>query len=342
LIKCDRQRSGLPTGADAQPGDSGQDWLPAFVELLRTRTAHDFTLYKPGTLRRRIERRMAMASIEPAGADRYLDLVRREPTELALLAKDLLINVTSFFRDPAVFEFLAERVIPDLIQGRTSDQTIRVWIAGCSTGEEAYSLAMLFREATATASSSAKVQILASDVDPDAIASAREGLYPSTIAAEVSAARLGQFFLEEEHGFRVRPELRSMVVFTVQDILNDPPFARLDMISCRNLLIYLGVEAQAHIVSLFHFALREGGILLLGNAETVGNADGRFEVVSKQERLYRHIGRSRPGAFGLSRSFGDGVRVPPRPGQGQASTRQNTLGELCRRLVLEAFALRRY
>ena len=145
-----------------------------------------------------------------------------------------------------------------------------------------------------------KLQVFASDVDPDAVASAREGLYPETIEADVSPARLARFFSKEDHGYRVSPELRAAVVFTVQDVLADPPFSRLDLVSCRNLLIYLRPEAQAKVISLFHFALREGGILLLGNSETVGDIDGRFEVISKPERLYRRIGRSRPGEFGFS------------------------------------------
>ena len=190
----------------------------------------------------------------------------------------------------------------------------------------------------AAAKRNIKLQVFASDVDPDAVASAREGLYPETIEADVSPARLARFFSKEDHGYRVSPELRAAVVFTVQDVLADPPFSRLDLVSCRNLLIYLRPEAQAKVVSLFHFALREGGILLLGSSETVGNVDGRFEVISKSERLYRHIGRSRPGEFGFSTSAGDGMRVPARPGQGQAPSRQAALADLCRRLVMETYA----
>ena len=219
--------------------------------------------------------------------------------ELDLLAKDLLINVTSFFRDPKVFDLPGEedhsRPGPQPVAG----QPLRIWIAGCSTGEETYSLAMLFREQIAAAKRNVKLQVFASDVDPDAVASAREGLYPETIEADVSPARLARFFSKEDHGYRVSPELRAAVVFTVQDVLADPPFSRLDLVSCRNLLIYLRPEAQAKVVSLFHFALREGGILLLGSSETLGNVDGRFEVISKSERLYRHIGRSRPGELGF-------------------------------------------
>jgi two-component system CheB/CheR fusion protein len=338
LIKHDGKPGDPHTPEKAPHRDGAPDWLPTFINLLRTRTAHDFTLYKPGTLQRRIERRMALAAIEANNVDRYLDLLRHDANELDLLAKDLLINVTSFFRDPTVFEYLATKVVPDLIARQTFDQPIRVWIAGCSTGEEAYSIAMLFREALAVAQSNLKVQIFASDVDPDAVVIARDGLYPTTIEAEVSAERLARFFARDEHGYRVLPELRAMVVFTVQDLLTDPPFARLDMISCRNLLIYLSPEAQANVVALFHFALREGGVLLLGTAETIGNAGERFDVISKPDRLYRHVGRSRPGEFGLSRGFGDGVRVPVRLGQGPVPSRQIALAELCRRLVLESYA----
>ena len=162
------------------------------------------------------------------------------------------------------------KIIPDLVRSQPPDHPLRIWIAGCSTGEETYSLAMLFREQIAAAKRNVKLQVFASDVDPDAVASAREGLYPETIEADVSPARLARFFTKEGHSYRVSPELRAAVVFTVQDVLADPPFSRLDLVSCRNLLIYLRPEAQAKVISLFHFALREGGILLLGSSETVG------------------------------------------------------------------------
>lgn len=322
-----------------QPLDKAQDWLSEIIDLLRTKTAHDFRLYKPGTLQRRIERRMAMSAIAANDIDRYRKIVRNDASELELLAKDLLINVTSFFRDPKVFDLLATKIIPELVRRQPQDHALRIWIAGCSTGEETYSLAMLFREEIATAKSNITLQVFASDVDPDAIASAREGLYPETIEADVSAARLARFFTKEDHGYRVLPELRAAVVFTVQDVLADPPFSRIDFVSCRNLLIYLRPEAQEKVISLFHFSLNEGGILLLGNSETVGNLDRRFEVISKPERLYRHIGRARPGEIGFPlKAGGDGARVPARPGQGQALSRQATLAELCRALVMETYA----
>ncbi len=320
----------------SRPQGVPQNWFPEIIDLLRTKTPHDFTLYKPGTLQRRIERRMAMASI--GNMDRYLEILRHNTSELDLLAKDLLINVTSFFRDPKIFDLLAEKIIPDLVRGRTPDQPLRVWIPGCSTGEETYSLAMLFREQITSANGNVKLQIFASDVDPDAVASAREGIYPETIATDVSPARLARFFTKEDHGYRVSPELRAVVVFTVQDVLADPPFSRLDLVSCRNLLIYLRPEAQSKIISLFHFALREGGILLLGSSETVGSFGGHFEAISKSEPLYRHIGHARPGEFGLTLTAGDGMRAAARVGPGQALSRQAALADLCRRLVLESFA----
>lgn len=315
-----------------------QAWLLEIIDLLRTRTAHDFRLYKYGTLVRRIERRMAMAAVEPHDKARYLDILKADSLELNLLAKDLLINVTHFFRDPKVFDLLAEKIIPDLISAHTSDQPLRIWIAGCSTGEETYSLAMVFREAITAANLAIKLQVFASDVDPDAVAAAREGLYPDTISAEVSANRLARFFSKEDNQYRIMPELRSSVVFTVQDVLADPPFSRLDFVSCRNLLIYLRPEAQAKVIALFHFALRENGLLLLGSSETIGNPNGRFEVVSKPARLYRHVGRSRPGTLDFSRMSVEGVRAPLRPGQGPGPSRQAALADLCRRMVMDTYA----
>jgi two-component system CheB/CheR fusion protein len=318
---------------DGPADQPARDWLTQIIELLRTKTAHDFRLYKQGTLQRRIERRMALQTDD---MDIYLKKLRDDPKELDLLAKDLLINVTSFFRDPKVFEFLADNVLPGLVGAQPVDQPLRIWIAGCSTGEETYSLAMLFREAIAAADRPIKLQVFASDIDADAVAQAREGLYPATIEADVSAERLARFFVKEDRRYRIAPDLRAEVVFTVQDVLADPPFSRLDFVSCRNLLIYLGAEAQTKVLALFHFALREGGVLLLGGAETVGEPRGRFTAISKSERIFRHTTRGRPGDFGFL--GGDGVRIPARPGMGRSPTRDTILAELCRRLVLESFA----
>ncbi len=338
LLTYDRRMTSVRTLDSTPPHGGAPDWLQGIIDLLRTRTAHDFTLYKPGTLQRRIERRMAMAAIETTDMNRYFELLQRDAGELDVLAKDLLINVTSFFRDPQVFDFLAEQIIPDMVRGQVPDHSIRIWIAGCSTGEETYSLAMLFLEQIALIKRTVKLQVFASDVDPEAIARAREGSYPKTIETAVSPERLARFFLREENGYRVSPELRATVVFTVQDVLADPPFSRIDLVSCRNLLIYLGVEAQTKVLSLFHFALREGGLLILGNAETIGPRDDRFVTISKADRIYRRTGHHRPGDFGFLRTAGDGVRVVARSRQGQVPSRQAALADLCRRMVMETYA----
>lgn len=338
LVRYDPGMVVSRTKTDPSRQDTPQGMLHTIIEYLRTNTAHDFTLYKLGTLQRRIERRMAMASIKAGDMHRYLEILRSDPTELDLLAKDLLINVTSFFRDPKVFDLLAERIVPDLVHGHSPDQPLRIWIAGCSTGEETYSLAMLFREQIALARRNIKLQVLASDIDPDAVESAREGFYPESIEADVTPARLARFFTKEDHGYRVSSELRTAVVFTVQDVLADPPFSRIDLVSCRNLLIYLRPEAQAKVVELFDFALREGGILLLGSTETVGNLGGRFEIISKPERLYRHIGRGRPGDLRFVASASEGTWVPRSRGPELTGPRPVVLADLCRRLVMESYA----
>jgi two-component system CheB/CheR fusion protein len=326
-----------PAPAAAEPtGDP--PWPAMIVDLLRRKTAHDFTLYKGGTVQRRIERRMAISGIEPGDGGKYLDLLNSNQSELDLLAKDLLINVTRFFRDPKVFETLAGTILPQMLREHPAGESLRVWVVGCSTGEEAYSIAILLREAITAAKSEIKLQIFASDVDADAVAAARDGLYPAGIAADVSPERLDKFFSREDRGYRVSTDLRSAVVFTVQDVLTDPPFSRIDLITCRNLLIYLTPEAQARAIALFHFALRKDGLLLLGSAETIGEANDRFSVISKADRLYRHIARSRPGELALAVFAQEGIRLPLRPATAPQPTRQSVLADLCRRAVMETFA----
>ena len=312
--------------------------LAGIIETLRTTTSHDFRMYKRGTLLRRIQRRMAMAAIEPGDIENYNSLLDRSREERDLLARDLLINVTGFFRDPAVFEFLDGQVLPDMVRAHPPALPLRIWVAGCSTGEETYSLAILFSEAMAAAGLELKLQLFASDVDADAIATAREGLYSDSIEAAVSPQRLEAFFIREEHSYRIRPELRAVVVFTVQDLLADPPFSRLDFISCRNLLIYLVPEAQAKVLRLFHFALRPGGLLLLGSSENAGMISGRFEPISQAQRIYRHIGRSPPGELVSALRSGDPPRALAFGRPGPALSRQAAFAELCRQLVTENYA----
>jgi two-component system CheB/CheR fusion protein len=324
-------------GRASEDRKRSRDWLPAIIDLVRTRTAHDFTLYKRGTLHRRITRRIGLANLKATDMQGYLNILQGDAAELGLLAKDLLINVTNFFRDPGLFEMLASTIIPQMLEAQPPNQPIRIWVAGCSTGEETYSLAILFREAVIAAKRNFKIQIFASDVDADAIAQARDGFYPKTIMAHVSPERLARFFTSDEDGYRVLPELRASVVFAVQDLLADAPFSRLDMVSCRNLLIYLRPEAQNKVLSLFHFALRDEGILILGAAETVGAADGRFKAISKSERIYRHIGSGRAGELNLPVGAGVPVRQNSGRDRDQPISRETVLAELCQRMVIDNY-----
>ncbi len=337
LAKYSRQmylngaREGAATGEEAENG------FADIIALLRAKTPHDFTLYKPGTLQRRIERRMAIAAVVDLG--RYLKMLRQDSHELDLLAKDLLINVTSFFRDPEIFEFLANEIVPGLVRMHSSDRPLRIWVAGCSTGEETYSIAMLFLEEIAAAGRNLKLQVFASDVDEDAVAFARNGVYPETIEVDVPPPLLARFFIKEDHSYRIVPALREVAVFTVQDVLADPPFSRLDLVCCRNLLIYLRPEAQEKVLLLFHFALRDGGILFLGGSETVGRLNDRFEPISKTQRIYRHVGRARPGEVDFPVAAVAGARPLGPPGvQKRAPPQSLRLGEVAQRLLLETYA----
>jgi len=335
-----------PDEANAASADPADTALPDVVDLLRTETANDFTLYKPGTLQRRIGRRMALAGLKPDEMAGYLAMLRADPLERQALARDLLIHVTSFFRDPTVFDTLAATTIPELVASHLAGQPLRIWVAGCSTGEETYSLAMLFLEQIEAAARPVKLQVFASDVDAEAIAMARDSAYPATIEDSVTPARLARFFMREGTGWRATPDLRAAIVFTVQDVLADPPFSRLDMVSCRNLLIYLRPDAQARVLEAFHFALRDDGILLLGSAENAIAPEGRFEAVAKAERIYRRIGCSPAAKLGSPSCLAPRLELV-RPGEERrtrspalpaALVRPSALAELGRRLVMEAYA----
>jgi two-component system CheB/CheR fusion protein len=307
------------------------------IALLRDKTGHDFSVYKEGTLQRRLEHRMNAVRIETPAS--YLKLLREKPAEAEKLRKDLLIGVTQFFRGRPAFEFLSNEIIPTLVNQQKDQRAIRIWCPGCSTGEEPYSLAMLFLEAFEELKRPARLQIFASDINADAVAFARDGLYPKTIEADVAPDRLARFFTKEDRQFRVAHELRDCVVFTVHDILADAPFSNIDLVCCRNLLIYLQPEAQHKILSFFHFALRDGGVLFLGPSEMVG-AGERFESISKKHRVYRHVGRSRPGevafpagAQTVERILSATTTKPP------SSKRPADFEALSRRALNEGFSL---
>lgn len=322
---------------DLPPLSTEHGFLAAVIALVKTKTAHDFSGYKQGTLLRRMERRMVLSGIAAGDRAAYLALLEQDAAGLEALVRDLLINVTSFFRDRAVFDYLAEKVFPDLVRHHPSDMPIRIWVAGCSTGEEAYSLAILLHECMASAGVDLKLQIFASDVDGEALATAREGVYPLAITTDVTAERLARFFTREKNGYRILPALRAAVVFAQQDLLVDPPFSRIDLVSCRNLLIYLLPEAQSRAISLFHFALVSGGILLLGSSETVGAQASRFQTIGKAERIYRHVGRR--SASDLAFSSAPDTRPRSPRSEGEAPPGDTTdLAALCRDSVIRSLA----
>jgi len=258
--------------------------------LLRDRTGHDFSAYKTNTIRRRIERRMLIHHID--SLDVYVRFLRENPGEVDLLFKELLIGVTQFFRDPPVWDLLKDTLTP-LLQARVkAGGAFRVWVAGCSTGEEAYTMAMAIREAldTPEGPQPMKLQIFASDLDPDAVEKARKGRYPETSTKDLTPERLQRFFLREEDGScRVRPEIREDILFSVHSLISDPPFTRLDLVSCRNVLIYLTSEMQAKLIPLFHYSLHPGGLLLLGSAESLGVHAHLLADVDGPLRLYRKL-----------------------------------------------------
>lgn len=256
------------------------------LHLLQQRTRHDFTLYKNSTLHRRIERRMTIHKI--ATLELYAEFLRHNPQEIDLLFKELLIGVTSFFRDPEAWRYLAKKTLPELLARRKSQPNLRAWVIGCSTGEEAYTLAMLFSEVTAQlpGRNQYTLQIFASDLSPDAIAAARRGRYPLSISDVVSPERLVRFFSLHDGYYQIKKKFRDMVLFAQHDVVLDPPFTKLDMITCRNLLIYFDAELQRRLLPLFHYSLRSGGILLLGSSETVGRFSYLFTSIEAKLRLY--------------------------------------------------------
>ena len=264
-----------------------ENTLAKIFFLLKTQTGHDFSQYKPSTIHRRIERRMAVNLIQTM--DEYVKYVQQTPAEVEALFRDLLIGVTSFFRDPEAFTALEERVIPKLFDGKPRGATIRVWVPACSTGEEAYSIAILLQERIEELKQSYKVQIFATDIDGQAIATARTGLYPASIVADISQERLARFFAAEPDGsaYRINKGIRDMLIFSEQNIIKDPPFSKVDLISCRHLLIYMGMELQKKLIPLFHYAINPGGMLFLGTSETLGEFGDMFVTLNRKWKQYQ-------------------------------------------------------
>jgi two-component system CheB/CheR fusion protein len=283
---------------DEEEDESAESTEPlhVIIKLLQQRTGHDFSRYKQNTLHRRIARRMAIHASATLTA--YADYVRKNPQEIDLLFNELLIGVTSFFRDAAVWEHLANAALPELLAQRRIERKLRAWVIGCSTGEEAYSLGMTFTEAVQRSPQAHDIalQIFASDLSPHAIAAARRGEYPDSIASDLSADRLERFFSAHGSHYRINTSIRDMVLFAQHDVTLDPPFTRLDLISCRNLLIYFDAALQRKLIPLFHYCLRPGGVLLLGSSETIGSFKHLFVPIESKFRLYRHLDNANSGS----------------------------------------------
>ena len=264
-----------------------QSALEKVLILLRSKTGHDFSMYKKSTVYRRVERRMGIHQIDKIAL--YARYLQSNPQEVELLFNELLIGVTSFFRDPSAWQQLGDEVIPALLAAYPSGGALRAWSVGCSTGEEAYSLAMTFREALEQVKpkGSFSLQIFATDLDAASIGLARQGRYPANISADVSGERLRRFFIEGENCYRVGKAIRDMVTFATQNVIMDPPFTKLDILVCRNLLIYLVPELQKKLLPLFHYSLNPGGVLFLGSAETIGNFSELFAPLHAKSRIYR-------------------------------------------------------
>jgi chemotaxis methyl-accepting protein methylase len=331
------QRTPLLAHTRGSLEDKSQSALEKVVILLRTHTGNDFSFYKRNTLYRRIERRMGIHQIHKmAGYVRYL---QENSQELDILFKELLIGVTNFFRDPAAWVQLSEQAVPELLASRAPGQALRAWVPGCSTGEEAYSLAIVLKEAVDEVRPRGKftIQIFATDLDRDAIDKARRGCFPANIAADISEARLKRFFAKEERGYRVRKEIREMVIFAPQNLIMEPPFTKLDILCCRNLLIYLTPEVQKKLIPLFHYSLAPGGILFQGSAETIGDYTNLFAALDGKSRLFRRIESVlHPEPVNFPSSFGAGL--PATPEALPAAKPAASLQSLADQLVLQCYA----
>jgi len=314
-----------------------QNALEKIIVLLRTHAGNDFSHYKRTTLSRRIERRMSIHQISKMSA--YVRYLQENTQELDLLFKELLIGVTNFFRDPAVWEELRQKILPQLLAERTRGEILRAWVPGCSTGEEAYTMAMVFREVVESLNPKGNftLQIFATDLDRDAIDKARQGIFPASIAADVSPERLARFFSHEDQEYRVRREIREMVIFAPQNLIMDPPFTKLDILSCRNLLIYLTTEVQKKLIPLFQFSLNVGGLLLLGSAETIGASTDLFAPLNAKLRIFRRIPsslRAEPVEFPSSFSKGR----PTVAETGRLQRPSMSLQSLADQLILRRYA----
>ena len=320
-----------------QPEPTGPNGISRILMQLRSSTGNDFSLYKKSTIGRRIERCMSQHNIEDTGI--YARYLKEHPPEVQLLFKELLINVTSFFRDAEAFVAMKNDILPLLLKDKPETYVFRVWVAGCATGEEAYSIAMLLREFMNETGHEFKTQIYSTDLDDDAIATARAGFYPPNIAQDVTPERLRRFFIKEDAGYRVKKDIREMVVFATQNIIKDPPFTKLDLLSCRNLMIYLEPELQNRVIPAFHYALKPGGVLFLSPSESIGNHVELFTALSRKWKFYQ----TTPSIASTRVVMSSGLswtKDNTSKGSEEATTKtkETDFAELTRRALLQSYA----
>ncbi|RZI45007.1 PAS domain S-box protein [Herbaspirillum sp. HC18] len=317
----------------ATSDDESERALHDVIRMLHIHTGHDFRHYKRATVLRRIERRMQVRGV--SNLPDYRALLERDEQENPALLSDMLIGVTNFFRDREAFDALEREILPQLFQGKQPDEQVRAWVAACSTGEEAYSIAMLLADQAALLPKPPRIQVFASDIDERAISVARAGIYPSSIVTDVPAIRLRQFFAKEEDRYRVRKIVRDSILFAAHNLLHDPPFSKLDLISCRNLLIYLNRDVQAQVLELFHFALNPGGFLFLGSAESADAASNFFTPIDKKNRIYRARTLSRTARYTPLLPFGPTPKMAVHDVAAQPNRRKFSFGEMHQRVLAQ-------
>lgn len=335
FILADKPLHALKTQKPKTP--STLNTIAQILEQLRAATGLDFSLYKKSTIGRRIERRMVKHNIEDI--DLYSRYLKENPTELTVLFKELLINVTNFFRDPEAFDVMEKVILPKLCKNKSNNYVFRVWVPACASGEEAYSIAILLCELMDKTKQQFQVQIYSTDLDDDAIATARAAIYPASISLDVSPERLRNFFVKHEAGYRIKKEVREMVVFAIQNIIKDPPFTKLDLISCRNLMIYMESALQNRLIPMFHYALKPEGVLFLSPSEGIGNHTELFSPIDRKWKFYHAINSKSSTQPMMNSPFiwadKNNHQVPE---EIMIKTKETNFAELSRKLLVQYFA----
>ena len=310
--------------------------LQKILALIRNATGHDFSHYKQNTIRRRIERRLAVHQINKLSD--YVLYLHKNPIETKTLFKDLVIGVTSFFRDPEAYKVMEEKALPDLLGRKAPEAPIRVWVTGCSTGEEAYSLAMIMTELMNKHHSHFNVQIFATDIDESAVEAARSGIYPESIGVDISPERLKAFFTKDGGVFKINKNIRDMVVFSNHNMVKDPPFSRLDLVSCRNLMIYMDKVLQNKILPLFHYTLNPDGLLFLGTSESIGEHTDLFGPVNSKWKIFKRKAGVSDRVTDLPTTIHYGARLGFEPNEPDKTPGQNEIQAVAERAILEEYA----